>query len=140
MLNVTSAKGRLANDPKFFPHKDESQQRAWGIIVWSENNSLQQIPFSVFGKKAKIITDYCRKGKEILVQGELSYDKKTGYKEILVHTIHLGRDAPTTVQKTWTMREAYEANKTSTLCVVCGKELNMHPSVGVLYCKCVEDL
>ena len=43
-------------------------------------------------------------------------------------------------KKTYTMMEAYEANKASETCVVCGKTLNFHPSVSVKYCSCIESL
>jgi len=44
------------------------------------------------------------------------------------------------VKKSWRMKEAYEANKKSATCVICGEQTAYHPSVSVLYCKCVESL
>ena len=65
----------------------------------------------------KVFIDYT-KDKQVYKIGEEIYDITNG----------------------WTMQTAYEANKKSQTCVVCGKALTLHPAVGVMYCSCVDKL
>lgn len=66
-----------------------------------------------------------------------AFNKAAPSKDNLIRTL-TGR--VTKSVKAWTMMEAYEANKKSATCVACGKPTAYHPSVSVLYCKCIESL
>jgi single-strand DNA-binding protein len=191
-VNEITVSGRLANDPQFMAGTTPDKNRVWCLLaVMKDKTSADFIPFVAWGTTADEIQKYCRKGKQMMVQGNIVTARKArpdgthdNYFEINASKVGFGPDvgsknkpnyagigsrppqgspwvkgdvdADALSQRVkrvadnleqavkpntgWTMKSAYEANKKAEVCVNCGTKLSVHPSVGVMYCKCVEDL
>ena len=97
MLNFTAVQGRLVRDP-------ELKQTAGGIdvckftVAWSEKYKETEknlfLDCTAFAGTAKMVANYFKKGKEIVVEGQLQTDKweKDGEKHsktsCLVNRVH----------------------------------------------------
>lgn len=126
--------GKLVITPKLHTHPtDMRKDYARGTLSWGYD---EEFPFVAFGNMAHHISKKT-KGDNITIEGMLTYNNNAHLLEIVITSI---KRYDTTETPQWTMKTAYEANKTHENCVVCGKPLSLHPSVGILYCKCVENL
>jgi hypothetical protein len=136
-------RGPMKKDATFFPHNvNSAKDKAYVDILY--NSRDDSVPVTAYGQKARDLYNKGYKGKIISLQGSLHQDNY-GKPYVVIELLRI--DGVDEISKethkptpTWNMKSAYEANKKSTHCVVCGKELSAHPSVGVLYCKCVENL
>ena len=97
MLNNTAVQGRLVRDP-------ELKQTAGGIdvckftVAWSEKYKETEknlfLDCTAFAGTAKMVANYFKKGKEIVVEGQLQTDKceKDGEKHsktsLIVNRVH----------------------------------------------------
>ena len=97
MLNNTAVQGHLVRDP-------ELKQTAGGIdvckftVAWSEKYKETEtslfLDCTAFSGTAKMVSNYFKKGKEIIVEGRLQTDKweKDGQKHsktsLLVNRVH----------------------------------------------------
>ena len=97
-MNSTQLQGRLSQDPKFTKHdSDDSKDRTWCVVAVSRVNSDEAdfIPFVTWGKLARAVATYCKKGKEVTIQGSIRSRLVDGVSrmEVRAHNVKFGADA-----------------------------------------------
>lgn len=158
MYNKIIVAGHLQGTPKFYRGVTVNLDHTLIFLVVAFRNYHSTFSFMCWGSWARFIAN-CVEGENLLIQGSLRKgatssfggdtrievevdnvkDKQNvvQYIEHVLDVVHKGVDD--SINK-WNMKDAYEANKKEKVCVVCGKVLFLHPSVGIMYCKCVENL
>lgn len=107
--------GRLADDPILTKgeNPDGSDNKCWGRLLVNRRyknkegkNIVDSIPIRAKGRKADVLATYGRKGKVILVEGQIQTNSKlrpdgsyNNYFEIFVRDIVLGADSKKGLQK-----------------------------------------
>jgi len=169
-INEITVGGRLCQDPTFTKGNTPEKDRVWGrlavmgehtdfvpFVAWGQQ--ARHIANYCTKGKMMVVTGQLRTATK--QRPDATYDN---YYEVNARQVTFGPDAkkvpelhekmqkrvghpkpsalPGIGHRTsgWTMKSAYEANKKAEKCVVCGKELNFHPSVAVKYCSCVDKL
>ena len=104
-FNSVTAMGRLAADPDFTKgtKEDGSDDRAWGRLAINrpgKDGSADFVPICAWGARARVLADWGKKGKVLLVLGSLRTNNKQrpdgsydNYTEISVAQIVLGPNA-----------------------------------------------
>ena len=74
-LNSVNFIGRLTRDPDFTKHASTSDHdRVWGCIAVprvGKNKDADFVTFVAWGATARAVAEHCRKGKVLILQGEL---------------------------------------------------------------------
>jgi len=101
-LNHVSLCGRLADDPKYTPAEgDKSARCSFRIGVNRiKSKSADWVPCVVFGPYADVCAQHLKKGKEVIVEGELRTNSEknedgtfNNYWNILCSSVQFGRDS-----------------------------------------------
>ncbi len=97
----TTIIGRLAADAKFFEKKGEQAAMAsFRVIVNTRKDETQSFDVQLRGEAAEKTHEYLKKGKEVMVEGNieaLTYEDKDGnavpYIRLYTWNVNLGADA-----------------------------------------------
>jgi len=104
-FNNVTVMGRLAADPEFTKgsKEDGSDDRCWGRLAVNrptKDGAADFVPICAWGPRARVLSDYGKKGKVVLVMGSLRTNNKQrpdgsydNYTEVSVGQIVLGPDA-----------------------------------------------
>jgi single-strand DNA-binding protein len=104
-LNRLNLIGRLVADPEFQKGSTPERDRVWGRIAINRPNSEEAdyIPFVCWGATARAVSDHCRKGKVLILDGQLrtrSKEREDGswdnYSECNCNNVYFGPDAKNT--------------------------------------------
>jgi single-strand DNA-binding protein len=104
-FNNVTVMGRLAADPEFTKgtKEDGSDDRCWARLAVNrptKDGAADFVPICAWGPRARVLSDYGKKGKVVLVMGSLRTNNKQrpdgsydNYTEVSVGQIVLGPDA-----------------------------------------------
>ena len=104
-FNSVTVMGRLAADPELTKgeKQDGSDDRCWARLAVNrptQDGKADFIPICAWGPRARVLADFGKKGKVILVRGSLRTNNKQrpdgsydNYTEVSVAEITLGPDA-----------------------------------------------
>ena len=104
--------GRLTKNPQFYPVNDDGPEhdhdRCWAVIAYNPPTKSEKavpvfMPINCFGRNARILAEFGKKGKGWGVEGALKTrsevdadGKHTNYCEIMVRRHIMGNDAKNT--------------------------------------------
>jgi single-strand DNA-binding protein len=108
-LNRITIIGRLVADPEFKKgsNQDGSNDRIWSRIAVNRpgNDEADFVPFVCWGATARAVSDHCKKGKVLILDGQLrtrSSQREDGswdnYFEVNCNNVYFGPDAKNTKQ------------------------------------------
>lgn len=81
-MNKIIVTGRICNDLELRYTKDSKEYCGFNLAVPRDKEHTDFIKIATFGGTAKLITEYCKKGDKILVEGAISSSQyeKDGHK------------------------------------------------------------
>lgn len=102
-FNHTTIMGRLAADPEFTAgaREDHGDDRCWTRLAVNRPGSEDAdfFPICAWGKLARVLAQYAKKGKVVLIDGYLRTNNKklpdgsfSNYTEVVANSIVLGED------------------------------------------------
>lgn len=71
-MNKVIASGRICNDLELRYTSNEKEYCAFNIAINRDKEHTDFIKIATFGGTAKLITEYCKKGDKILVEGSIT--------------------------------------------------------------------